>query len=106
MVNHLSFLQQNNMKETIERIVKESINKAYDQRMISEEKIRELDKQRELKINMLEKNAGEKYKQEKELMNQISDISKTTGKSFVEVMADLLKSSTVKTKHSNLVEKK
>jgi len=79
-------------------MVKESISKVYDQQMISDEKLRELEKQRELKTNMLEKNAGEKYQKEKELMNQIGDISKATGKSFVEVMADLLKSSTVKQK--------
>ena len=94
--------QQKNMKDTVERMVKESISKVYDQQMISDEELAHAEKLRELKTNMLEKNAGEKYQKEKELMNQISDISKASGKSFVEVMADLLKSSTVKTKQQEI----
>ena len=90
--------QQNNMRDTVEKMVKESIAKVYDQQMISEEKLQELEHQRELKTKMFEKNAGEKYLQEKELMDQLTELGKKSGKSMIETMSDLLKSSTVKQK--------
>ena len=59
------------------------------------------EKKQKQAIEVIENKAGEKYLKEKEVMDQISNIAKTSGKSFVEVMADLLKSSTLKTKQQS-----
>ena len=64
--------------------------------MISEEKVQEMDYQRGLKIKLLEKKLGEEYQKEKEVMGNIHDMATASGKSFVEIMADLIKSKQVK----------
>jgi len=88
--------QQNDMTETVDKMVKESIAKVFDSQMISEEKVQDMDYQRGLKIKLLEKKLGDKYQKEKEVLDNIHDMATASGKSFVEMMADLIKSKQVK----------
>jgi len=70
----------------------------YDSQMISEEQLQELEHKRELRTKMFEKNAGEKYQKEKEVMNRVADMAELQGKSLVEMMAELVKTFGVKPK--------
>ena len=88
-------------KERIEILdeVKKSIAKPYDDQ-IKQNKIDfiEFEKKRKEQTEIMENKLGEKYQKEKEVMNSISDMAKTSGKSFVEIMSELIKSNNIKAK--------
>ncbi len=77
--------------------VQKQIAKQYDDKM-KQNHTDFLNTEKKMKqdIEIIENNAGEKYQKEKELMNQISDMADSSGKSFVEMMAELVKSFKIK----------
>jgi hypothetical protein len=86
-------------RERVDEMVRSSISKVFEQKHNAiEEQFVKGQALYKLKISKLEKEAGSKHQQEKELMSELSDMAKESGKSFVEVMSDLIKSNKIKAK--------
>lgn len=96
--NYNSQLQneiKNAIREEREYMIEEvpkQIRKHYDEK-IKQNHIDYLNAEKGYKreVEIIENDAGEKYQQEKELMHQLRELGEKSGKSSIEIMAELLK---------------